>query len=150
MSTTAEAELTVAGPLEDVFAHFIDYGRWGSWMPRAFRPMRGPSRPLRTGDRMLVNVTGLPSMLKVERVEAPREVCWSGGLPGLMYARHSFYFEAIGATTTRIRSVEPWSGLMTKAGPLIARIIKVASHVGHAQLEGFERWYVRERGSRSH
>jgi hypothetical protein len=143
---TAEAERTVAGPLDDVFAAFIDYGKWGSWMPRAFRPMRGPARPLRTGDRLLVNVTGLPSVLKVERVEAPREICWSGGLPGIVSARHSFHFEALDATTTRIRSVEPWTGLLTKAAPLIARIVRVASQVGNAQLDGFERWYARERG----
>ena len=146
MPPTAEAELTIQGPVDTVFAQFIDYRQWASWMPKGFRPMRGPARPLRKGDRVLVSVTGLPSLLTVDVVQPSTEVSWSGGLPGLLMARHSFYFEDAGAGATRIRSVEPWTGLLTKIDPVIKRIVRVAGQVGYAQLEGFERWFAREHG----
>ena len=113
-------------------------------MPASFHPMRGPSRPLRAGDRLLVRVTGLPSLLYVDLVEASREVRWSGGLPGLMHARHTFAFEAVGDKTTRVRSTEPWTGVVTKLPPLAARIHRVAERVGKSQLEGFARWFTQE------
>jgi hypothetical protein len=144
MPMIAESELTIRGPIDAVFSQFIDFRRWDAWMPSAFRPMRGPSRPLRTGDRLLVRVTGMPSLLRVELVEAPREVCWSGGLPGLMYARHTFTFEAADESTTRIRSTEPWTGAITKIEPLANRIRSTAERVGRSQLEGFGRWFSQE------
>ena len=113
-------------------------------MPASFRPMRGPSRPLRQGDRLLIRVTGLPSIIRVERVEGPREVCWSGGLPGVMHARHTFTFEAVGDKTTRVRSTEPWTGIVTKVKPLADRIQGAAERVGRHQLEGFGRWFSQE------
>ena len=144
MSLIAESEHTIAGPIETVFSRFIDYRRWDAWMPSTFRPMRGPSRPLRTGDRLLVNVTGLPSLLRVEHVDGPHEVCWTGGVPGLMRARHTFTFEAVGDKATRIRSSEPWTGVVTKIKPVASKIQSVAERVGRSQLEGFDRWFSRE------
>jgi hypothetical protein len=144
MPLIAEAERTISGPIETVFSRFIDYRSWAAWMPPKFRPMRGPSRPLRTGDRLLVRVGGLPSFLRVELVEGPREVCWSGGVPGVLLARHTFTFEALGEKSTRIRSSEPWTGLLVGITPIAARIKGVAERVGRAQLEGFDRWFSRE------
>jgi len=144
MPLIAESELTISGPIDTVFSRFIDYRRWDAWMPATFRPMRGPSRPLRTGDRLLVRVTGLPSILKVEHVDGPREICWAGGIPGLMYARHTFTFEAEGEKATRIRSSEPWTGLLTGVAPVASKIKGTAERVGRSQLEGFERWFAQE------
>ena len=141
MSFLAETELTVAGPIEAVFSHFVDYREWSSFMPSTFRPLRGPARPLRTGDRLLVLVTGAPAMLTVNRVEAPREVIWSGGLPGVLHARHSFTFESLGPTSTLIRSSEPWTGVVTALAPVAARVKKAAESVGRSQLRSFERWF---------
>jgi hypothetical protein len=144
MPFTAEAELTLDAPIEAVFSQFIDYPKWTHWMPATFRPMGGPSRSLAPGDRLLVNVTGVPSRLRVERVDPPTEVCWSGGLPGLLVARHSFFFESVGGAT-RIRSVEPWTGLLSNVGIVARRIQRTAERVGLAQLQGFESWFMRER-----
>ena len=144
MALIAESELTISGPLETVFSQFVDYRHWSAWMPASFRPMRGPSRPLRAGDRLLIRVTGLPSLVHVDLVDAPREVCWSGGLSGVMHARHTFRFEAVGDKTTRIRSREPWTGLVTRVKPLADRIRSAAERVGRSQLEGFGRWFSRE------
>jgi hypothetical protein len=144
MALIAESELTISGPIEAVFSQFVDYPRWRAWMPASFRPMRGPSRPLRAGDRLIIRITGLPSIVHVDRVEWPREVCWSGGLSGVMHARHTFTFEAVGDKTTRIRSTEPWTGAVTKVKPLADRIHSVAERVGRSQLEGFGRWFSQE------
>jgi hypothetical protein len=140
MPFTAEAELTIAAPIEAVFESFIDYRTWGKWMAPVLRPVTGPARALRPGDRLFVLIGNVaPLLLSVDRVEAPREVVWSGGIPGVLVARHSFFFEPVGKDQTRIRSVEPWSGLLTAAvgGPL-----KRAAEIGgRRQLRGFERWY---------
>ncbi len=144
MTFTADAELTISGPIEAVFSRFVDYRRWEEWMPSTFRPMRGPSRPLRSGDRLLIRVTGLPSFIKVFQVDSPREVAWGGGIPGLLSARHSFVFEALGDKTTRIRSSEPWTGLVTNVQSVADRIKRSAEKVGLSQLEGFERWFAKE------
>ena len=144
MTFTADAELTIAGPIDAVFTRFIDYPRWSEWMPSTFRPMRGPSRPLRPGDRLVIRVTGLPSVLQVFDVNSPREVSWGGGIPGLLSARHSFLFEAVGEKTTRVRSSEPWKGLATNVPSVAARIKRTAEKVGRSQLEGFERWFSKE------
>jgi hypothetical protein len=144
MALIAESELTISGPIDTVFSQFVDYGRWSAWMPASFRPMRGPSRPLRQGDRLLIRVTGLPTIIRVELLEAPREVCWSGGLPGVMHARHTFTFEAVGDKTTRVRSTEPWTGVVTRVKPLADRIQGAAEREGRHQLEGFGRWFSQE------
>jgi hypothetical protein len=144
MTFTAEAELTIAGPIEAVFSRFVDYRRWEEWMPSTFRPMRGPARPLRAGDRLLIRITGLPSFIKVFQVEGPREVCWGGGIPGVLSARHSFLFEAVDDKTTRVRSSEPWTGVATNVPSVAARIKRSAEKVGRSQLEGFERWFSKE------
>ncbi len=139
MPVIAEGEQTVSGPIDAVFAQFIDYRSWAAWMPSLFRPLRGPSRPLRQGDRLLVRVKGLPSVLTVDRLDAPREICWSGGLPGLLYARHTFTFEAVDGHSTRIRSVEPWTGLLTHLRP--ASLQRAAEDGGRRQMQGFDRWF---------
>jgi len=144
MPLIAESEHTIAGPIETVFSRFIDYRLWSAWMPKTFRPVRGPARPLRTGDRILVSLGGLPALLRVDHVEGPREVSWSGGVPGVLHARHTFTFEALGEKVTRIRSSEPWTGLLTDIKPVAGKIQATAESAGRAQLAGFDRWFSRE------
>lgn len=147
MPVTAETELTIPGPIDAVFARFIDYPGWAAWMPSLFRPMRGPSRPLVQGDRILVRVKGLPTYLKVERLEAPRAICWTAGLPGFLFARHTFTFEALEDRATLIRSVEPWTGLLTLLRPSSLR--RAAEDGGRLQLQGFDRWFREQYASRA-
>ncbi len=61
-----------------------------------------------------------------------------------MFARHTFAFEAVDEKTTRVRSTEPWEGLVTKVKPLADRNHGEAQRVGKSQLEGFDRWFSRE------
>jgi hypothetical protein len=139
MSIIAEIDTTVETSLEAAFAAFTDYRNWAKWMPRSFRPMRGPSRSLRERDRLIVRVAGLPSLITVEQVLAPREVAWTGGAPGVLRARHTFFFEGAG-DATRIRSVEEWTGVVTRVGPIARQLKRSAEKIALAQLEGFRRW----------
>jgi hypothetical protein len=146
MSVIAEVEQTIPGPIDAVFARFIDYPSWGAWMPALFRPirdLRGPS----SREIGRVRVKGLPTTLTVDRLEASREVCWSAGLPGFLHARHTFSFEAVDAGSTRIRSVEPWTGLLTHV--VGSSLQRAAEDGGRQQLQGFDRWFREQLAGRA-
>lgn len=126
MTAIAVAELTVDAPRDVAFAKFIDYAHWDLWMPEDFRPVSGPARALRLGDKVKVTVgpKGLISLeLDVIRVRQGVEICWRGGPKGLLRGEHSFFFsDLVGlAGKTRIRSEEPVEGLLT-VGPLGAGV----------------------------
>ena len=146
MSCVARGEETVPGSIDAVFAEFTDYRTWTAWMPPLFRPVWGPSRPLREGDRLVVRLGALPTVLKIERLRAPHEVCWAGGIPGFLHARHTFSFEPTPEGSTRIESAEPWTGVLTTATPVAKAIVRSAEAVGRAQLRQFRKWMVERRG----
>lgn len=136
MTVTAQAERTVDLPRDRAFELFIDFPRWKEWMPRDFEPLRGPDRPLREGDVLFVRIPPITGKIRVLRMRPNEEVCWGGGAPGLK-AAHSFYFEEEGPGRTRIRSVEPWTGLLTRVGPVARFVEREANRIGAAQLDGF-------------
>jgi len=143
MPFTAESEMTIAAPIDAVFASFIDYRTWGHWMPPVMRPVTGPARQLRQGDRLFLLIgNAAPLWLTVDRVEAPREVLWSGGIPGILVAHHSFYFEPAGKDQTHVRSVEPWTGLLTQAKGIAGSLQRLAEKGGKRQLRNFDRWFA--------
>jgi hypothetical protein len=142
MPFTAEAEITIPAAVDAVFESFIDYRTWGKWMAPVMRPVTGPARALRQGDRLFVLVgNALPLLLSVDRVDAPREIVWSGGIPGVLVAHHTFHFEPAGKDQTRIRSVEPWTGLLTNPKGIAGALLRAAEVGGHRQLKGFDRWF---------
>jgi hypothetical protein len=81
-----------------------------------------------------------PTLLTVDVLEAPREVVWSGGIPGVLSARHSFLFDAAGGGT-RVRSIEPWSGIVTAPKGVASALHRVAETGGRTQLRNFDRWF---------
>jgi hypothetical protein len=131
MSVFAHAQLELDRPIDEVFARFVDFSTWRHWMPDAFAPVHGPKRALRPGDRVVVRMAGIAlAPLRVLRVELDREVCWRGGIPFLLAGEHSFFFDDLGAGRTRIRSEEPFSGLLTRIAPVGKRIERDAGAVG--------------------
>jgi uncharacterized protein YndB with AHSA1/START domain len=126
MTAIAVAELTIDAPRDVAFSKFIDYAHWDRWMPANFRPVAGPARSLRVGDKVKVSVgpKGLMMLqLEVLRVREGVEICWRGGPRGLLRGEHSFFFSDLAglAGKTRIRSEEPLEGLLT-IGPLGAGV----------------------------
>jgi hypothetical protein len=136
MRVVAEAERMVEVPRDRAFELFVDFPRWREWMPRCFRPLAGPDRPLREGDRLKVRIPPLRVTVEILRVRPTDEVCWGGGAPGLR-AEHSFYFDEVTPTKTRIRSVEPWTGPLIRVRPLAQQVLRAANRIGSAQLDGF-------------
>jgi hypothetical protein len=114
-------------------------------MPRSFRALRGPARPLQVGDRVLLLITpepgSLPLLIPVElvRVEADREITWRGGVPGLLVGEHAFFFEDAEGGATLVRSEETWSGAVTGVGFAAKRIRASASRLGGEQIEALAR-----------
>lgn len=138
MSAIAVAELTVDAPIERAFASFVDFSSWDQWTPKGFRPISGPSRALREGDRFTMALgpgPGLPMTLTVIRLRPNKEICWKGGLPGVLVGEHSFFFEADGSKT-RVRSEEPFSGVLA-SGLLAGAIEREAVKTGERTLERF-------------
>jgi hypothetical protein len=135
MSAIAVAERDVAVPLAEAFAHFTDFTRWSSWMPRTFSPLAGPDRPLQAGDRFKVRVGRLPLSLEVIRLSPNGEICWRGGSRWVMQADHSFTF-ADASGKTRIRSEEALSGLLTLS-PLASRLSRAAAAESRMLLDRF-------------
>jgi uncharacterized protein YndB with AHSA1/START domain len=148
MPFTAEAEITIAAPIAAVFEAFIDYRTWSKWMAPVMRPVTGPARALRTGDRAFVLVgNALPLLLSIDRLEAPREIMWSGGIPGVLVAHHTFHFEPAANDQTHVRSVEPWTGLLTHPKGIAGALQKAAEVGGARQLKSFNRWFTGKKAS---
>lgn len=135
MSAIAVAEHDVASPVSATFAHFIDFTRWSSWMPRTFSPLSGPTRALQAGDKFKVRVGKLPISLEVLRLSTNGEICWRGGSRWMMQGDHSFTFASVGGKT-RIRSEETLSGLLT-LGPLSGRLSRAAAAESRMILQRF-------------
>jgi hypothetical protein len=141
MTAIAVAELTVNAPRDVAFAKFIDYAHWDLWMPADFRPVSGPARALRVGDKVKVSIgpKGLILLkLDVIRVRDGVEICWRGGPKGLLRGEHSFFFsDLVGLDgKTRIRSEEPVEGLLT-VGPLGAGVERALADGAGVILERF-------------
>jgi hypothetical protein len=141
MSAIAIAERDVAVPLSHAFACFIDFTRWGSWMPHTFSPLAGPIRALTAGDRFKVSVGRLPLSLEVIRLRPNAEVCWRGGSRWVMQGEHSFTFTEE-AGKTRIRSEEKLSGLLS-LGPLASRLSRAAAAESRMILDRFADYAAR-------
>jgi len=136
MSALAVAEHEVAAPLSQVFASFIDFTRWSSWMPRTFSPVVGPARALQAGDKFKVKVGRMPISLEVIRLRHDGEICWRGGSRWVMQGDHSFTFTDA-AGKTRIRSEEKLSGLLT-VGPFSARLERASAAEALMIMKRFE------------
>lgn len=134
MSYAAESVVTFGDPPDVVFDRLADARRWREWMPRAFRPTRVPDAPLRVGDRLRVRVAyGPPSTLTVTVADRGRELTWTGGVRGVLFAEHRFLFERAADGSTVVRSVETWSGVIADAlRPVVQRL---AVRIGRAQLQ---------------
>jgi hypothetical protein len=145
MALIACAELSITVPIQTAFARFIDFSTWDQWMPRGFRPISGPARQLREGDHFTMALgagRGLPSALTVIRLRPHREVCWKGGIPNLLVGEHSFFFNDEGRTT-RVRSEEPFTGLLT-LGPIGTLLRREAEKSGEHTLANFAAYLAKQ------
>jgi hypothetical protein len=121
------------------FDRLADFGSWPSWMPSSFRPAGKPAGTLRMGQKVYVKIAGIPvaSRIEVTEVRRPKELAWSGGLPGVLWANHQFFFEPDGTDGTTVVSHETWSGVLA---PFVRGMVQPqAERIGSQQLEALAR-----------
>ena len=151
MAAIAVAELTLDAPRQVAFSQFIDYAHWDLWLPAQIRPVSGPARALRLGDKLRVSL-GPKAVILLEldviRMREGVEVCWRAGLPGLLSGDHSFFFSDVPGEPekTRVRGEAPVQGCLT-VGPLGAGIERALADRWTALLERFSS-YLRAGGAR--
>ncbi len=143
MSVIALATQTVRAAPAEAFEKFVDFRNWEQFMPPEFRPVSGPSRVLKPGDRVKMRLDAgavrLPVPVDVFSMDPPREVVWGGGNK-LLHARHRFVFEDAGDGQTLVKSDEEWTGMLCSVGSVARRLKRQAEVVAKAQLSGFARW----------
>jgi hypothetical protein len=142
----AEAERRYESPPEEVFDRLADARGWELWMPRSFRPTWTPASPLRSGDRLRVRVAGgPPTTLEVVVSDRAREMAWTGGIRGILFAEHRFLLERHDDGGTVLRSVEVWSGALAwMTRPLVKPL---AERIARGQLDGLGGALVEGKGA---
>lgn len=138
MPFVAEAERAYDHPPDVVFDRLADAPSWREWMPRSFQPTQTPDAPLQVGDRRRVRVGyALPTTLTVTVADRGRELTWTGGTRGVLFAEHRFVFERRADGGTFVRSIETWSGALA---PVVRPFVQpFAKRAGRGQLEGLAR-----------
>lgn len=136
MSFIVTVERIIPRPRAACFRDLSDFTTWKDWTPASFRPVRGPDRELRLGDRLVARLDvgfHVPTSLRIDRLEQDRAIMWTGGVKGLLRAEHHFelYDEGEG---TRVVSRETWSGAITSVGPLARVVRKLAEKIGQEQV----------------
>lgn len=137
MPYTIELSIDLEVTPEVAFDTLCDHDSWPSWMPSAsFRPVGQSMGLLHVGGEFRISIERMPaSSARVTVVDRAREISWSGGFKGVLWADHAFFFEPLGKGT-RVRSVETWSGVIA---PLLKPLLKPGAHrVGKAQLAGLQ------------
>jgi hypothetical protein len=128
----AGAEIEIAAPAGAVWQILSAIDRWPSWNPD-IREMRleGPPEP---GAEFRWKAGPGTIRSRIESVEAPREIGWTGRTLG-MRARHVYRLEQHGERTL-VRTRESWSGGLTPLlrGPL-RRTMQSALDRGLAHLK---------------
>ena len=139
MGAIAVAERVVDAPLETAFARFIDFTSWDLFMPASLRPLSGPARAVRPGDRVQFAFgpgSRIVCEVTIVRVRPNKEICWRFQLRGLFHGEHSFFFSEAHGGSTRLRSEEAARGLLV-VGPLGRAFEREATRGGEEILAGF-------------
>lgn len=139
MSFVAKGTRRIPVTPEVAFDRLADLASWPRWMPSSFRPVGTPQGTLRLGQKVWVRIAGVPgpSRIEVTEIRRPKEIAWSGGVPGVLWANHQFFFEPDGPDATVVISHETWSGMLA---PFLRRLIQPKAEViGGHQLEALAR-----------
>jgi hypothetical protein len=130
----ARASCLLAVPREVAFDRLADHDSWAAWMPGSFRPVGKAAGRLSEGLKLRVKISGtpVPISIRLTVVRRPEQICWCGGIKGVLYAEHRFSFEAKGSDAVEVLSEEAWSGFLA---PLLrVGILPKAERVGRDQL----------------
>jgi hypothetical protein len=134
MPFVARASRLIAAPPEVAFDRLVDHDSWARWLPASFRPVGKAVGLLTEGVKLRVRISGtpFPVSIRVSAVRRPVEICWSGGVKGVLFGEHRFTFEPRGDASVEVRSDETWSGFLARL--LRSSIQPKAEQIGRDQL----------------
>jgi hypothetical protein len=120
MAKAYRVERDIAAPPEVIWRLVTDADRYPEWNP-SVTSLRGSIEPGATIElRSSVNPKRAFS-LKVDRLEPPREMVWSSGMPlGVFRGVRTFSLRSLGSDMTRFSMEEVYSGPLA---PLIIKAI---------------------------
>ncbi len=134
MAFVARASRLIGAAPAVAFDCLADHDSWARWMPASYRPVGKALGRLEEGVRLRVKVLGVPFPVSVrlQVVRRPDEICWSGGVKGVLFAVHRFSFLPKEGGSVEVRSEEAWSGFL--ASLLRTSVEPRAERVGRDQL----------------
>ena len=102
------AEEFISAPIESVWRILSDLENWPSWNKGVSKiRVNGPIVP---GTSFVWTANGSKITSRLEEVEPPRRIAWSGRMPGIR-ATHVWELRAEGAGT-RVRTEESFEGIV--------------------------------------
>ncbi len=116
-----DTEITIAAPVEAVWATLADLRSYPDWNPYHVRV----DGPLEQGGKLTVQIEkpngkSLSIRPHVMEVVPHRSLVWGGGLRGIFHGEHRFDLEPVGAHCTRLSHTEVFSGLFVRTAALDA------------------------------
>ncbi len=104
------AEAVVKAPIETVWSVLVDLPRWPIWNQSVSRmDLRGD---VSVGTTFVWVAGGAKITSRIEELDAPRRIVWSGGSTGIR-AIHVWEFEDVQGST-HVHTRESFDGLMVK------------------------------------
>jgi Polyketide cyclase / dehydrase and lipid transport len=98
MTIRTESRITIAGPVDEVWAYVCDVGRWPEWAPTVLECWVRGGGPLQPGSWVVQRAKDLgrthPRSQEVTAVEAPRYVAFAGTM-GPSAARWAMELEPV-------------------------------------------------------
>jgi hypothetical protein len=110
-----ERALLINAPAQTIWDELMDVAAWPGWKPFITRAAAPPGG-LAPGARFTMNIRvkgpwAVPVPVTVRALDPPREMAWTGGLPGLSTSIHSFILKE-NAGRTEVVSREEFTGAL--------------------------------------
>jgi len=112
-----ERSVEVEAPVQEVWDRMMEVSTWPEWKPFIKKAkVAGGYDSLTNGSTLKFSAViggpvAIPLSAKVTEFSVPSRLAWSGGVPGVFFAVHSFDFKAAQGKT-RVVSREEFSGAL--------------------------------------
>jgi hypothetical protein len=113
----AEKWVDVDASAKEIWDQVVDVASWPSWKPFITKAsVGGGYESLGNGTTIKFSIlpggpAAVPLSAKITEFNSPHKLSWTGGVPGVVHAVHSFEFTEIGGKT-RVTSKEEFTGAL--------------------------------------
>src|SRR5262245_57436469 len=107
------SEIEIETDARKVWDILVDFRRYSEWNP--FIPWVRGTPVAGATIRFVFQLTRglpIPACARIFKADAPLELRWAGGIPGLLRAEHYMVLEALTASRTRLRHGEIFTGVL--------------------------------------